>query len=194
MKIKLLLIAIITFIINGCYSSMSIKNNETYAQSHYDVDIYINYNFVCSHCYYEMYWCFNCKTYHVHIRHWCNNHYHWYNNWYRVHYYYPRAYYYGHWHNHYYYRDVTRHYIRDNNGLRNLRTGRVNNITKTREYKNSNVNKKYDIRLKEKTYKIKNDINKNETKTYQKRDNIKQQNIKKLPIRKNSDGRNVKKR
>lgn len=196
MKLKLFAIAIVVFIFSGYYTTTSLQSNETYAQSHWDVDVYIDYDFDCAFCYYEMYWCFNCQTYHVHVNRWCHNHYYWYNNWYSVHYYHPHTYYYGHYTNHVYYRDVTRHYIRDNNGLRNTRGGRTDNIFRQKDskiYKDNNISKqrdtkKYDTNLKQrynetyknqnKTYQKPNDV-KRENKTYQKQNNTQRQNTQK---------------
>jgi len=216
MKLKLLLIAIIAFIFSGCYTSTAFKSNETYAQSYHDVNIYIDYEFDCGFCYYEMYWCFNCQTYHVHVNRWCHNHYYWYTSWYNVNYYQPYAYYHGHYNNHVYYRDVTRHYIRDNNGLRNTR-GAVNKVFGTKEYNNNRNNdiikrdvpKKYDTNLKQRyneTYKKQNDVKREnktyqkpnntqrENKTYQKPNNTQRQNTQKAPVQKNSGSKTMKKR
>lgn len=114
-KVYLFFIATIAFVFSGCYTSLK-TTNETYAQTH--VGFYINYDFYCNHCYYEMYWCNFCITYHTHINHWCNHHYGWYNNWYIVYYYQPYGYYHNHYHNHYAHRNYHRHYVRDYSGIR----------------------------------------------------------------------------
>lgn len=209
MKSQILLIAFLASILFiGCSEFKSVSD-ETYAQTHssyyYDANIYIDYDFDCAFCYYEMYWCYNCQTYHVHINHWCHNHYYWYNNWYVVYYYQPYAYYHGHYTNHYYYRDVTRHYVRDNNGLRNYRVGRIDKIYRTtnenRIDKNDNIikqrdTKKYNSNLKKRydeTYKKQNEV-KRENKTYQKQNNTQKQNTQKPPVQKNSGSKTMKKR
>ena len=117
-KIKLVLIAVMAFALSGCYSSFR-TTGYTYGQS--DEVVYIDYNFECSHCYYEMYYCFNCGLYHVSINRWCNHHHNWYITWYSYNYHQPYGYYYRHWTQHRYYRDATRHYVRDSYGIRNYR-------------------------------------------------------------------------
>lgn len=127
-KIKFLFIGLMAFVLSGCYTSL--ETTETQAQVH--VGVYINYDFHCGYCNYEMYWCPFCQTYHVHINHWCHNHYYWYTNWYVVYYYYPSSYYYNHWHNHYAHRDYHRHYVHDSYGLRVYGSNKV--LTSKRDY------------------------------------------------------------
>ena len=153
-KIKLLLFSLLVFALSGCYTQFKTTSGETYAQQNV---VYIDYNFYCDYCYYEMYWCPACGSYHVQLNHWCTNHYYWYNNWYVVYYYHPYSYYYGHYTNHYEHRDYSRHYVRTRDGLRNY--GNRNYITRDYVFKrDKNLKRgyedtyKYDKRKTVKTY------------------------------------------
>jgi len=195
-KIKFLFIGLMAFVLSGCYTSL--ETTETQAQVH--VGFYINYDFYCDYCYYEMYWCPFCITYHVHINHWCDNHYYWYNNWYVVYYYHPHSYYYNHWHNHYVHRDYHRHYVHDGNGLRNYGSNKIlksyreytgKDFIEKQNYKSPTLNnrdvnvKKNDVNLQKKYNEIykspnmKNDVNKNYNKPPVNRNN--NNNIQKSP-------------
>jgi len=146
-KIKFLFIGLLAIVLSGCYTTL--RTSETYAQT----VVYIDYDFSCSYCYYEMYWCPFCQAFHVRIDHWCNHHYGWYHNWYVVHYYHPHSYsyYHGHYHNHYVHRDHSRHYVRDNQGLRNygntnyIKSDRIRTDVKNDRIKNDRI-KRQDVR------------------------------------------------
>ena len=157
-KIKFLFIGLLAIILSGCHTTL--RTTDTHAQqfASSQIVVYIDYNFSCSHCYYEMYWCPFCQTFHVRVDHWCNHHYGWYHNWYVVHYYHPHiySYYYGHYHNHYIHRDHSRHYVRNSQGLRN--------------YGNTNYIKSDRIKTDVKRQDIKQDVRQD------KRQDIKRQN------------------
>ncbi len=179
-KIKLFFIAAITFILSGCYTQFK-TTGETYAQESY---IYIDYEFYCTHCYYEMYWCPHCLVYHTSITHWCDSHYHWYINWYVPHYHYG----YGHrtyYHNHYVYRDHSRHYVRDNSGLRNY--GNKNYITSPRNITGKDyIEKNYKSPTKERYSPTKEKY----TTPPIKRQNDRQNTVKQNPVYKQQQQRN----
>ena len=151
-KIKLVLIALMTVVLSGCYSTFR-TTGYSYEQS--DEVVYIDYNFECSHCYYETYFCFNCTIFHVSINTWCNHHYNWYTTWYSYNYHRPHGYYYRHWKQHRHYRDATRHYVRDRSGIRKYR-GDVKRIVDDK----TDVKKKRDIYRDKKVITKRKDIKK----------------------------------
>jgi len=114
-KLKVFFLTSLFFLFSGCYVGYKTIENESDIV-YYNTVKYIDYDFSCSYCYYETYFCFYCNRIHVRVNHWCDNHYRWYYNWYRVNYYQPYNYYYTHTR----YRDENRHYVRDKHGLRNL--------------------------------------------------------------------------
>jgi len=182
-KIKLLFFLLITFFLSGCYTTF--ETTDTYAQT--NACIYIDYNFYCDYCYYEMYWCPACGTYHVSINNWCSHHYDWYYNWYVVYYYHPYSYYYGHYTNHYSHRDYSRHYIRNSHGLRNY--GNRKYISKDRIFKTDiNLQKRYNETYKSKTYKQQTPNNRKQQQ-YKAPNNRKQQQYR-APNKQNTTKRN----
>ena len=117
MKTKLLVILVAAFIFSGCYAStLNAVPNENEQSEQYT---YMDCNeFSCPDCVYEMYYCFNCHTYHIMVSHFCYRHYNWYRTWYSVHYYHPYAYYHNNYIKHITHRDNSRNY-NHNDGHRN---------------------------------------------------------------------------
>jgi hypothetical protein len=114
----------------------------------------------------------------------------WYLNWYRPHYFHPYGYYSNHYRLHTIYRDNNRVYIRDHNGLRNLR-GMSNNVYGTKNYNNNRNNDiiKYKDNRKNNTYQRPNNNNTQRNKTYQRPNNTQKRETTKQDMRKNSGSR-----
>jgi hypothetical protein len=186
-KLKILLVGIIAFIFSGFISAQDVHDSyrpyapyETYIAYEYPTTVFINYDFYCSNCFYEIYYCFYCTIFHVRINLWCHNHYNWYYNWYRINYYQPYGYYHKHYTGHRYYRDVTRHYVRDQYGVKKLggkRWGRhtpkykKDTRNRTERYRDKLFDKKNPPKIREKIFKqrppVKNNKPRQNTKSQQ---------------------------
>ena len=133
-KIKLFFLITLAIFLSGCYTSFRTTG---YTYSQIRVNIYFDYNFSCNYCYYEMYYCFHCETFHVNIHYWCTHHYRWYYSWYVHNYHHTYIYYYNHYRHHDTYRDNSRYYIRDRGGLRN-HGGRNYDVIENKDQKKRN--------------------------------------------------------
>ena len=178
-KLYVIFFGILAFVLSGCFTSTKMSD-ETYAQTR--VEIYLDYHdFSCVQCYYEMYWCFHCQTYHVRMTHMCHNHYYWYHGWYKRHYYKPHAYYYWHYRDHSNYRDVTRHYIRDNSGLRNHRGGKSVITDKGKSRRTDVIKQQPPVRRNDNVIKQREPIKRNNDVIKQREQTKRNDNIKQSP-------------